>query len=501
MIILILLVNVFEMIYELVASRAISPFYGDGNYTMTAVIAVMLLSGSLGNLIGGKLTQHKRKYLVLEILFGISSVLTILSISAISLAAPILNGIFTDLRFSISIISLLFFIPALIMGIFTPVAMDDILSRYPKEKIGEVNGKIHAVIAVGSLSGTVLGGFVLIPAFGTNKIFAILALFMLSVAIYYMILYGKEDPKKLLQFAVPALLILIFDVQRILKLDDVKAFAYSDKIQNELSFDTEYGRIMVYDTENNDGDMIRMYKQGDFYASATYIDESRKYEPVFDYIKTYDLSQDYTNIENTLMLGGAAYQYPKHFISTYTDQTMDVVEINGASTDIARKYFYLDDLEDEYGTERINCITADGRVFLDQTDRIYNAIYNDTFSGGSAVATLSTVEFAQILKSKLAPNGVYMSNLIGPIYGRYGLFIRSEAKTLMQVFKYVYILPVRETFDTAKTDNWILVATDNPYRPKNAFDIALESEDYVLTDDYCPVELLSNFAVNRSIDQ
>ena len=65
-----------------------------------------------------------------------------------------------------------------------------------------------------------------------------------------------------------------------------------------ISIDTEYGRIIIEDIQY-DEDGIRYYRQSGAYSSATYLDEERKFELVFDYLKKYDMAQ-HTNIRNIL---------------------------------------------------------------------------------------------------------------------------------------------------------------------------------------------------------
>ena len=47
------MLNVAGMILELVASRLMSPFFSNSNFVWTAIIGIILLAGSLGNIIGG----------------------------------------------------------------------------------------------------------------------------------------------------------------------------------------------------------------------------------------------------------------------------------------------------------------------------------------------------------------------------------------------------------------------------------------------------------------
>ena len=126
---------------------------------------------------------------------------------------------------------------------------------------------------------------------------------------------------------------------------------------------------------------------------------------VYEYTKYYDLmfkSSKY--IKNTLMIGGAGYSYPKYYISNYLDKTIDVVEIDEDITKIAKKFFYLDKLIEDYDlntTHRLGLITEDGRTDLKKNTKKYDAILNDAFAGESPAATLTTIEAAQKIYNSL----------------------------------------------------------------------------------------------------
>ena len=200
---------------------------------------------------------------------------------------------------------------------------------------------------------------------------------------------------------------------------------------------------------------------------------------------------NFLNVKQTAMIGGAAYQYPKYFISHFEDKTMDVIEIDPASTEIAKKYFFLDDLIETYGEDRLGLYNEDGRIFLSSSDKKYDAILNDAFSGEVPVGTLATVEAAKTIKQRLNTDGVYMSNVLGAVRGHKGRFLRAEVKTLMKVFKHVYVVPVHENVKSDQYTNWMVIATDNDkYQPEEIVKIELSDKDVVLTDDYNPIDSL-----------
>lgn len=473
--------NAAEMILELVASRLMSPYFGNSNFVWTAIIGIILLASSLGNIIGGKLAARKNP----RFWTGILLLLTSIYIAMTPLIdAPILQSIkdgHFGTQFSAVVGSIVFFlIPSTLMGVITPIIMKERIGD-GKDKAKE-SGRITAIIAIGSLVGTFVGGFWLIPALGTKMIFALLAVVITLTVLMIRPLKTMKEPKLKTLFLVILAITMVLDIV-------VVAVVGAGKKEISVSIDTEYGRIIVEEGDYG-GDTVLYYKQSGAYSSATFMDE-RKFDLVFNYLKKYDTMFDFADVKDTAMIGGAAYQYPKYFISHFPDKTMDVIEIDPMSTEIAKQYFYLDELIDKYGEDRLGLYNDDGRVFMANTDKEYDAILNDAFSGEVPVGTLATVEAAKTIKKRLNPNGVYMSNVLGAVSGSRGKFLRSEVKTLKKVFKHVYVVPVYENVKKDNYVNWMVVATDNDnYKPENAVDLELTDKDIVLTDDYNPIDSL-----------
>lgn len=475
------LLDVVGMILELVAARLMSPIFGNSNYVWTAIIGIILLAGSLGNIIGGKIAsiKHPRYILGLMLLFAAFYIAIIPVVDKNWLQS--IKDMNFPTQFSATLGSIMFFlIPSVILSVFPPILMKEKIGT-AKDK-GKESGKITAIIAIGSLVGTFLGGFWLIPALGTRMIFALIALTILLISFLVKPLSKMEDSKRTLYIIVSVITFVVV-------LSSMITVVNSSKNEDVISIDTEYGRIII-ESEDND---VLYYKQSGAYSSATYTDERLKYELVFKYLKKYDDMFKYRDVKNALMIGGAAYQYPKYYISHYTDKKMDVVEIDPMSTEIAKKYFYLDDLLADYGDDRLGLYNDDGRLFMSNCDNKYDAILNDAFSGSVPVATMTTIEAARIVHKCLKNDGVYMSNVLGAISGQKGRFLRSEAKTLMKVFEHVYVLPIRTVSNDDEYANWMLVATDsNKYSPDDAVKIDFLDDDIVLTDDYNPIDSMTS---------
>lgn len=477
------------MILELVASRVLSPYFGSSNIVWTSIIGIILLSGSIGNYFGGKIADKEGKENSLKIILAGAGIFIFLIPIYQRSILEIISKLFSDVRLSAVIATIiLFLLPSIFIGLITPIILKLKLSSI--ENAGKVSGKIYAISTLGGIFGTFLGGFLLVPNIGSVYI-----LFVLSIIMFLLIplvdFKIKDIANELLVLGITIniLALYIFTTNNKNEADRI----LNGDTSNFVSYDTQYGRVLIYNVEKEDG-KCRYLNIDSGFESATYTNENQKYDLVFEYTKYYDLMfKANIDIKNTLLIGGAGYSYPKHYISTYLDKSMDVVEIDGDITEIAKKYFYLDDLIEEYNIEenhRLNLITEDGRVFLNTTKNKYDAILNDAFSGSSPAKTLTTVEAVKKIKNALNPNGVYLTNIISALEGEESKFIKAEINTLKQVFKNVYVVECDYIGDYTKCKNNMVIATDDNLQIENDYELKLEPNEIIITDDYCPVDTL-----------
>lgn len=493
---LIFFLNAIEMIMETSASRVLAPSLGTTNIVWISIIGIILLANSLGNYIGGKCSEKYNNHTLLIItLFIASALVFFIPLMSESIPNTVLYFL-SSVEFSAVVSSLiLFFAPTLALSIATPVLMKNILEN--TEYIGKGSGVIHAVIAIGSLFGTFVGGFFLIPTFGCKTIIYILAI-VLSLLPFCFI----RKVKKKIYIAISAwccLLIVFIIGNHILHNPNA---VLNPESNATVSIDGDYSRIIVQNIDYQ-GERIRLYKSSAAFSSATFLDEDKKNDLVFDYSLVADKCLDYDKIHDMLMIGGAAYMYPKYYISHFPDKRMDVVEIEPKSIEIAKKYFFLDDLIRDYdlnNNNRLGLYTNDGRMFLNHSDKTYDCVMNDAYSGGAPVASLSTVEAITEVKKHLSDDGVYLMNMLGSVSGKNSLWIRSEYKTALEVFPYVYIIYVHpDTTDDTYT-NFLMVCANSALTFNKDLNVRSLSQDelaspaVILTDDYCPVDQIANLS-------
>lgn len=490
--VIIFIVNAIYMILELIASRILSPYFGNSNMIWTSIIGIILLSTSVGNYLGGIIADKKNSKTNVKIILGITGTLIMLIPLLQENTLFIITNIIDSTKIG-AIIStmIIFFVPSMFIGMLSPIIIK--LKMQDLQQVGKISGKISAIATLGSIAGTFFGGFYLIPSFGSNEILFVLAIIIFLLVFCVDVHEIKKKINKINIFIIICIMMCTVSFYFYTRNNEKNGYkVLNGKLNTSVSYDTEYGRVVIYNTKNED-DIIRCLNIDKGNESATYIDEERCYDLVYEYTKYYDLMfKSSREIKDVLMIGGAGYSYPKYYISKYLDNNLDVVEIDQKVTQIAKEYFYLDKLINEYNLKnnnRLNLITNDGRAYINKNNKKYDAILNDAFAGESPAETLTTLEAVQKIHNSLNKNGVYLTNIISSIEGENSKFIKAEVKTLEHVFKNVYIIPCNDRSDLNLVQNNMVIATDDVLYIENVVEV--NTKDVVLlTDNYCPIDSL-----------
>ena len=118
----------------------------------------------------------------------------------------------------------------------------------------------------------------------------------------------------------------------------------------------------------------------------------------------------------------------------YPAATIDVAEIDPDVVDVAKKFFgFVDD-------ELLRAHVGDGRQFIERARQAdYDVIFLDAFGAHDVPKRLTTLEFLQITRRALKPNGVVVSNVwrpaSNPLYD-------SMVRTHQEAFEELFILDV-----------------------------------------------------------
>lgn len=477
------------MIYEIVGSRLLAPYIGASTYVWTSLIGVILAALSLGYWLGGKLADRKPDIKFLASVIFLAGGLVSLTILLHDLILSIIGKFYVGLEVKSVIAALVLFAPASVfLGFVTPYAVK--LKMNSLSDSGKTVGRLYALSTVGSILGTFLAGFFLIPFVGSVRTLYIVGgtLILLSILL---VPFSFSRRKSLI------LLLFVFGIFS----NETKSYILRQN-HNFYDFDTEYSRVQVFNTTDKNGKEIRVLAiDPHFYQSKMYLDSD---ELASDYAKFYHLIQHFKpDFQKTLLIGGAGYSFPKDYLKKYDTAEIDVVEIDAQMTEIAKKYFRLEE------NPRLKIFHEDGRIFLNNShSNKYDAVLMDAFGSLFSVPfQLTTVEAVQHINRVLKPDGVVIFNVGGAITGNSSKFVQAEIATYRRVFPRVLLFKVDSAKKDDEVQNLIIIATkeknsaplisdDTEFQTlfSNLYEKDLIIQTEILTDELAPVEYYNSFA-------
>ncbi len=469
------------MMLELIAARVLSPYVGSSNLIWTTIIGIMLTSMSIGYWFGGKMADKNKEN-------DIKILSNYLLISAIATSIiPILEVVFIDVLSQLSsnlifvaiiCATVTFGIPSFLLATVSPIAVK--IKNNNMDHIGATSGKISSLSTIGSIFGTFFAGFILIPNLGVRNIILGCSILLWILSVY---LFNKKDKKYYILMIVELLIIIGLNILG----------GYLFQVRNpEITrdVDSEYSRIWV--TNLDVGETTYKTLQVDT-GLESYINQETG-EMGATYLYYYDLFEYYNKEANdALMIGGAAYTYPMHYLKKYQNKTIDVVEIDEKMTQIAEEEFGLDK-----NNPNLGLITQDGRSYLNYNEKKYDTVFIDAFKGLNAPFELTTYEAMQKVYNSLDENGTVITNIISAIEGDDADFIKYEYSTYKAIFDDVKVFQVNPNHSDDEEQNLILVGikgngninTDKEEEYGELLSNEIKdftSDKPIITDDYAPI--------------
>jgi spermidine synthase len=478
---------------EIVGSRVLAPYFGSSVYVWGSLISIFLAALSAGYYLGGRAADRWPRPGALAAALGMAGVL-ILLLPVVS--RPILEAFAAwDLgpRASPLLASVvLFVLPSLLLGTTSPFAVK--LAATDLATVGNTAGLLYAISTAGSIAGTLLTAFVLIPAMGVRAI-----LYTLGGSLVVFAAVLAAHAARVARPVTVAALALVVGA----------AGAQARTVPGRVLFqkDSLYHRILVH--EEGEWRYLRFDRslQGGMWLRDPTVSPLR----YTDYVHLAWLFQP--SLRRVLVVGLGAGSVPKRFLRDYPAVQVDSVELDPAVVEVAREYFAVRE------GPRHRVIVQDGRQYIRRTPDAYDLIVMDAYFAEGIPFHLVTREFLRQTRARLAPGGVVAANVVGALGGPNSALFRAIYRTYAAEFAGLYVFAVgfaagREE-ETTRTI--LLFATDTPGLTAPALAARLDSllrrraiselvtrsvlRDFydrpvrtadvpVLTDDYAPVDIL-----------
>jgi spermidine synthase len=492
--ILVFVVGTGSLGAEIAAVRLLAPYFGASTIVWANTIGIVLVALSVGYWLGGRLADRHPNMRALCLTALLAAVL----LAAVPFAADPLLDVAVDALDEISAgafigslvaVLVLVAVPVLLLGTVSPWAIR--LGVQSVEEAGTVAGRLYALSTAGSLVGTLVSALVLIPLVGTRRTFLIFALAIAVVAVL-----GLRPVRR---FAVaPAVIAALIA----LPVGTLKAKTDEDAhVIHEAETEYQYARVLQYDDgsrtlELNEGQAQHSICQAECDAGAAGPKNPASVltGDVWDGHLVDHFAARRERPRRVAILGNAAGTTSRAYEEFFPRTRVDGVEIDSELSEIGRRWF-------DMNNPRLHLYHEDARPFLRRIDARYDVISVDAYRQPYIPFYLTTVEFFETARDRLAAGGVLIVN-VGHPKGQDDLE-KVLSATIGEVFPHVMRDPVEST-------NTLLVASEAPLSGERigaaapSLPLALRPTAYaaaarlapplrggdVYTDDKAPVEWL-----------
>lgn len=461
----------------------LAPYVGTSHFVWTAQIAVTLISLAFGYYFGGWLVDRSPKLSRLYFCIAFAAVYLAVTILVVEKVA------YTFLNMNLAVGALLssavlFFVPLTLLAAVGPFLIRVLAISF--NTIGTQVGRLSAISTLGSVLGTVLIGYVLIPFLPNSITMYVTAGVLLLLAATYFIIWSRKDVMPLAALAFVALAVGGLGVRR----DLTKNWGRAEELHRANS---DFGMLQVIQM----ADGRRRFYLNDYLVQNTYDTEAKKSTSLFTYMLRYLAHTYNSNLQDVLCIGLGVGIVPTEL--SREGVRVDVVEINPTVVPIAQRYF-------DFDPTKSNVTIGDGRYFVNKTEKLYDAVILDAFLGDSSPSHLMSKEAFENMKRVLKPGGVLVINSFGDLTPGKSFFAASLAKTLKDVFPHVRTHGIRDSKGNI-SGNLFFAASAQELNPRNinisdahatvsgavqeclASNVQVDtSAGRILTDDFNPVE-------------
>ena len=498
------------MAVELGASRLLAPYFSSSQIVWTIIIGTIMIAMALGNYFGGKSADkdpdpdklYKRILLSAVWIAAIPFIgkIVILGISAVLVVTVSTNFLIWAAFLACMVI---FVYPLFLLGTVTPS-----LVKYTTDSLednGRTVGTLGAFNTVGSIIGTFAPTFITIPTVGTAVTFLIFSGILLMLGLVYFF----SCKRGYIRMAICTVLFIVFCIT-----GTVLGFAFWER---SLTYEGE--SVYNYLQVKEDDKQAALSTNVLFGIQSIYMKDGGLTGLYYDTAMAAPLMSEGDDItkKNMLILGMGTGTYAKQCKAYFHGIKVEGVEIDDKITDLAHKYFDLDD--------DIKVTTYDGRAFLNSLKGAnrkssdsavkYDVIMVDAYQDITIPFQMSTVEFFTLVKNSLAPDGVMVVNM-NMHSDKKGSINECLCDTIASVFSNVYTVKVDGTTNRELFASDLSGMPDRLYSASQKLedndlkalmeDIYVKMERYeggenILTDDKAPVELLGMQIIDDLISE
>jgi spermidine synthase len=377
---------------EIAAARLLAPYFGASTIVWANTIGIVLVALSIGYWIGGKVADRRPAVSGLGTLVLTAAVL----LAAVPFAARPFLGFSVEAFEGLSLATFAGSLFGVLILVAVPVALLGAVSPWAarlavgdgRRGAGEAVGRLYAISTAGSLVGTMTSALIAIPLLGTQRTFIAFALLLALAAVL------AVGPRALVVGAGLALALAI-PPGSIKEAEDERVLYEGETVQ-------QYVRIVEREDgsramELNEGHAVHSLWRPGSYLTGDY----------WDGLAVLPAVGGRPAPRRVAILGNAGGTVARAYGHYFPRTEVDAVEIDGALTDLGRRYLGL-------RNARMEVFEEDARPWLEASEGGYDAILVDAYRQPYIPFYLTTEEFFRLAAERLAPGGVVIVNVGHP---------------------------------------------------------------------------------------
>ncbi len=471
-----------SLAYEVLWTRVLVYFVGISIYSFTMILATFLTGLALGSFCFARVADRRKDLLivfgVLELAIGLCAVYLLQTTGmALSFQTASFSWL-TSLAGDLAKASSLMLVPTFLMGAVFPVVTK--LYTPSVSRLGGSLGNLYAANTIGAVAGSLLAGFVLLPALGAQKSIILVAGINLVLGTLALLLSPTRTRLRplVLGVAIPALLVGGFLTTRI-KPTVTYCYASQNEGLNELLYYHE-GAEASLAVLGGAYDWRGLNINGETTAYTHYADTI--VHKMLGHVPVLLAKDPHAALIIGFGLGSTAWS-----MAQYPLQRIDCVELVPEETETAR--YFLPENGGVLDDPRFHFIVGDGRNYLLTSRNKYDVISMNAISPRVS-PYLYTIEFYRLCKSQLSEGGV-MCAWVPSNTGHLATLL----KTFQSVFPHTSVW-------FCNTSHLVLIGTSQPLtidfsrlQARMSQPAVRDNLAEVWLDD--PVHLLSNLILNE----
>ena len=482
-------ISASSLVVEIVAGRMIAPYVGMSLYTWTSIIAVVLAGFSVGHWWGGRIAgQDTGRALRVTgwIMLAAAASTAGASLLLRAFAGPVIEVFPHPLAAITALSTLAFFLPSLFAGVPAPILT--VVAMRDRAQSERALGAMFAAGAMGAIAGTLLAGFLFVPLIGSvATLLVIAATYTLTAVICFWLGGASRRDAALSASGIAAACLISLSAWNLPSVCDRESSYYCLRAVDLSGDPQDPVTLMVVDHLAH-GISAEHAPRVMFTEHAALLDALPRMRMT---------DRAFTSFH----IGGGTYSVPR----AWADRGISgitIAEIDPEVTAMAIDAFWY-----EPGTATI--LHGDARLALRSRATRFDVIVGDAFTDIAAPEHLVTREFFDLVAARLAPDGVFVMNVMDNVDRLDAL--AAVVATLRTVFPSVEVWTAASRPAPGERRVFVLLASaqdspvssiDTPAPELTRFQVLdpafvdnlLErTAPQILTDDHAPLSYLMGF--------